>query len=104
MRGLFETLRLYDQSLFCLTRRAISAGGFFTTIHSITDVAAARAYLDGRALGFTAWIGVQGSVCYLPCEDILCMIVSEIDLSCSSNWNTSSLSIPGFQQIGICNV
>jgi hypothetical protein len=58
LRGLFKTLRIYDQSLFCLTRRAISAGGFFTTIHSITDVAAARAYLDG-GIRFTAWIGVQ---------------------------------------------
>jgi hypothetical protein len=28
----------------------MSAGGFFTTIHSITEVAAARAYLSGLEL------------------------------------------------------
>ncbi len=36
----------YCQSLFWRTRREMSAGGFFTTIHSITEVAAARAYLS----------------------------------------------------------
>lgn len=41
---------IYDQSLFWRTRRAMSAGGFFTTIHSMTDVAAARAYLEGALL------------------------------------------------------
>jgi hypothetical protein len=35
----------YDHSLFWRTRRDISAGGFLTTIHNITDVAAAKAYL-----------------------------------------------------------
>lgn len=59
MRGSSRTLRLYGQSLFCLTRRAISAGGFFTTIHSIMEVAAARAYL-GDGVRFTACIGVYG--------------------------------------------
>lgn len=42
---IFMILMNHDHSLFCLTRRAISAGGFFTTIQSITEVAAARAYL-----------------------------------------------------------
>jgi hypothetical protein len=30
----------------------MSAGGFFTTIHSITEVAAARAYLGRSELAF----------------------------------------------------
>jgi hypothetical protein len=32
-------------SLFCLTRRATSDGGFLMTIHSITVVASDNAYL-----------------------------------------------------------
>jgi hypothetical protein len=48
MKRWLKSSRIHDQSLFCLTRRAISAGGFFTTIHNIMDVAAARAYLNGR--------------------------------------------------------
>jgi hypothetical protein len=89
---------IYDHSLFWRTRRAISAGGFLITIHNIIDVAAARAYLvggvrEGRGIGkaLTAWIF------HLPCEYILCMIIPEIDLSCPSNWNSSSLSVPSFQ-------
>jgi hypothetical protein len=39
-----EPERLYH-SLFCRTLRAISAGGFFTSIHNITEVAAESAYL-----------------------------------------------------------
>jgi hypothetical protein len=45
---MFQYLTTYDHSLLWRTLRAIFAGGFFTTIHSITDVAAARAYLDKR--------------------------------------------------------
>jgi hypothetical protein len=53
---------IYDHSLFWRTRRAISAGGFLTTIHNITDVAAARAYLVGGlgmvgALVGRSWLG-----------------------------------------------
>lgn len=33
-------------SLFCRTRRAMSDGGLRTTIQSIIDVAADKAYLD----------------------------------------------------------
>jgi hypothetical protein len=102
LRELSRTLRLHDQSLFCLTRRAMSAGGFLTTIHSITEVAAARAYLGGGVRLLDVKMS-RGWVCGLPCEDILCMIVSEVDLSGSSNWDASSLPIPSFQQIRICN-
>lgn len=41
---------LHHHSLFCRTRRAISEGGFRTTIHSIMEVAADKAYLFGWAL------------------------------------------------------
>lgn len=41
---------VHHHSLFCRTRRAISEGGFRTTIHSITEVAADNAYLFGWAL------------------------------------------------------
>lgn len=51
----FYDLMIYDHSLFCLTRRDISAGGFLITIHNITDVAAARAYLKELISG-----GVMG--------------------------------------------
>ena len=91
-------MMIYDHSLFWRTRRAISAGGFFATIHNITDVAAARAYLED-------WIrkdlGVHGhgvgTLDGLPCENILCMIISEVDLRRSPNWDPPGLSIPSFQ-------
>jgi hypothetical protein len=95
----------YDHSLFWRTRRAISAGGFFTTIHSITDVAAARAYLKGgfskvnvRFGGHETCVGSWGTgIGDLPCKDILCMIISKVDFRWSPNWDASRLSIPGFQ-------
>jgi hypothetical protein len=69
---MFQYLTTYDHSLLWRTLRAIFAGGFFTTIHSITDVAAARAYLDKRIRidllherVFRDW------VCCLPRKDIL---------------------------------
>ena len=43
---------MIHHSLFLRILWAISVGGFLTTIHNITDVAAARAYLDG-ALGLS---------------------------------------------------
>ena len=73
----------------------MSAGGFFTTIHNMMDVAKAREYLDG-ALGRLHGLAYGSLVHYLPCEDILCMSIPEIDLSWSSYGNSSGFSIPRF--------
>lgn len=43
-------MKLHHHSLFCRTRRAMSEGGFLTTIHSMMEVAADSAYLFGWAL------------------------------------------------------
>lgn len=75
-----------------MLRRAISAGGFLTTIHNITDVAAARAYLD-KALGLTG----RGSISDIPCKNILSVVIPEIDLRRSTNRYPSGLSIPTHQ-------
>lgn len=40
-----RVVRNSHHSLFCRTLRAMSEGGFFTTIQSITVVAADKAYL-----------------------------------------------------------
>lgn len=86
----------YDHSLFWRTRRAISAGGFLTTIYSITDVAAASAYLGGGVNKAGVLIGGTAKD-NVPCKDILCMIIPEIDFCRSPNWNPSCLPIPSFQ-------
>jgi histone H3/H4 len=92
-------LMTYDHSLFWRTRREISAGGFLTTIHNITDVAAARAYL-GLLTGYR----VLERICNIPCKNILCMIVSQVDFSCPSDWNASSFPIPRYQQIRLYKI
>ena len=60
----FYDLMSYDHSLFWRTRRVRSAGGFFTTIHSMTDVAAARAYLEGRINEADVETGVRVDIAY----------------------------------------
>lgn len=61
---------LHHHSLFCRTRRAMSEGGFLTTIHSIMEVAADNAYLFGWALAmiykefFEEYSGMN-DVCYI---------------------------------------
>lgn len=86
----------YDHSLFCLTLRATSVGGFLMTIQSIIDVAAASAYLisvSTRKLPDTGGRGV------IPCKYILSVIIPQIDLRRPSNRNTTSLSIPRSHEI-----
>ena len=52
MWGFIPFLRWIYHSLLCLTLRAISVGGFFTTIHNMIDVAMASEYLHvGQSQG-----------------------------------------------------
>lgn len=59
LEGWIYNLMNYDHSLFWRTRRAISAGGFFTTIHNMTDVAAARAYLGPGLIRLALGLGYR---------------------------------------------
>ena len=62
----------YYHCVLCFTRRAVDEGGLRITIHSITEVHAQRAYLNttqNSVSGFSSWEAI-------PCEDILCMIIS----------------------------
>jgi hypothetical protein len=65
-----------------------------TTIHNMTDVAAARAYLEVELVRL-GWGGT--GVDHVPCKDILCMIIPEIDFCRSPNGDSSRLPIPSFQ-------
>jgi len=68
--GSIYDLMNYGHSLFWRTRRDISAGGFFTTIHNITDVAAARAYLhrvNKTGIGFGG-TGIKAYHVKIYCE------------------------------------
>lgn len=85
------------QFLFILTRLAASdETGFLATMNSMIDVAAARPYLRGcqtRRLRMRALSG-------LPCEDILRMVVTQIDLCCAANGHAATLHVQEAEVFG----
>src|ERR1700728_1458900 len=87
---------IYDQSLFCRTRRDMSAGGFLTTIHSMIDVAAARAYLG--ALGLVPFFRTVD----LPCKNILGVVIPQVYFCGSADRYPFRFSIPSHEQIRLC--
>lgn len=96
-RAVYYDLMTYDHSLFWRTRRAMSAGGFLTTIHNITDVAAARAYLYIMLeYHCTPYLSVEGNI---PSKNILRMIIPQIHLRRPSDWYSPRFPIPRLQQI-----
>jgi hypothetical protein len=66
-----------------------------TTIHSIIDVAAARAYLD-KVLGAS-----RRRARDIPCENILSVVIPQIDLGGSPDGDPLGRSIPILQQVGL---
>lgn len=78
----------------------MSFGGFLTTIQSIMDVAIPRAYLSGVLVRIE--IRLKGT--NLPSENVLGMIISKIYLCWSSDRNSSSLSVPRFQQVRLYKI
>lgn len=105
---------MHHHSLFCRTRRAMSEGGFLTTIHSIMEVAADNAYLFGRTLAmiyneFFGEYGGMSDICYvdtqrfgLPGNDVLCMIISQTNLRRSPYRNPFRFSIINREKIWLC--
>ena len=74
----------------------MSDGGFLTTIHNMIVVAADKAYLQ---VGTSA-MQIRGikadpvlATISIPCEDVLRVVVSQIHLCRSTNWDPCSFSV-----------
>lgn len=98
--------------LLAWTRRSTGEAGFLTTIQNMMEVARQRPYLDrgpwlAECLAFittgrwhveTERAGKGGRV---PCEDVLGVCISEVDLGRSSHWDAAGLVIGQLEKIGL---
>ena len=118
---LFYTAHSLHMGPLARTRRAMLDGGFLSTMYSIIDVAMLSPYLwIGRvrqdswfypSLSFPAFLSFNpfqvdrwGGIWlhYVPCKDVLSVVVPQVDLGRSSEGDPASLIVHHAHKFGFC--